>query len=124
MEREDLKELRPLIPEAFTEHAQEIEKFQNAVLRPIVKFQHDLICAHVRGWSHFNELVTQKGSRVEFQQKVHAYVSKQTDLKNQMIGLIIGMLTMEEYAFFRSCQSELNKRIVRMLSQRISDTLY
>ena len=40
MDREQLKELRPLIPSALTENTKEIEHFQNEVLRPILKFQH------------------------------------------------------------------------------------
>jgi hypothetical protein len=124
MEREHLKELRPLIPEAFTEQALEIEAFQNAVLRPVIKFQHELICAHVSGWAHFSDLKLNKGPRNEFQLKVRHFISKQADLKNQLIGFIAGMLTLEEYTFYLFHHQELNKRIVGMISQRVSDTYY
>lgn len=124
MVRQELIDLRPLIPEALTEHTQEIEQFQNSVLRPVIKYQHAFICALVSQSAHFNELLKDKGPRTSFHQKVQGFVSKQIDLKNQLIGCILGLLTLEEFDVYKTNPNEYNKRIVQMIVQRITDTVY
>ncbi|MFN5911757.1 MAG: glyoxalase [Bacteroidota bacterium] len=124
MEREDLVQLRPLIPAATTELSGEAEQFQNAVLRPVIKFQHELLIAHVRNYPNFNTLSKNKGSRQDFHQKVQQFIHKQTDLRNQLIGCVIGLLTLEEFTLYLANKNELNKRITQMVVQRTVDTVY
>jgi hypothetical protein len=38
--------------------------------------------------------------------------------------MVLGMLTEEEFVFYRDHQNDLNKRISQMISQRVSDTHY
>ncbi len=124
MDREELKEMRPLISSALTENSKPVEVFQNEVLRPVIKMQHEIILAYIRSLEQFKIILSKKGSRLDFQTRVHTFISKQLDIKNQLIGMILGMLTEEELVFYRENQNDLSKRISQMISQRVSDTLY
>jgi hypothetical protein len=124
MNRDQLKELRPLIASASTENTKEIEHFQNEVLRPILKFQQTFFEPYFKGNIQFMKLISEKKSRLEFQNKIVQFISNQANIKHQLIGSVIGMLTTEELAFYISNKVEINKRISQMLAQRISDTFY
>lgn len=124
MNRDQLKELRPLIASASTENTKEIEHFQNEVLRPILKFQQTFFEPYFKGNIQFIKLISEKKSRLEFQNKIVQFISNQANIKHQLIGSVIGMLTTEELAFYISNNAEINKRISQMLAQRISDTFY
>lgn len=124
MDREELKEMRPFISSALTENSKPVEVFQNEVLRPVIKMQHEIILAYIRSLEQFKIILSKKGSRLDFQTRVHTFISKQLDIKNQLIGMILGMLTEDELVFYRENQNDLSKRISQMISQRVSDTLY
>ncbi|MDP4798036.1 MAG: glyoxalase [Crocinitomicaceae bacterium] len=124
MDRNQLKELRPLIPSALTENAKEIERFQNEVLRPILKFQHNFFEHYFKSNSQFLKLIQEKKSRLEFQNKISQFISNQSNIKHQLIGSVIGFLTDEELNYYHGNSAEVNKRISQMASQRVSDTFY
>ena len=118
--RED-KQLLDLRPEVITEPTtvSEIEAFQNEVLRPILKLQHDLLVIELET----NPLILQ------FIQKYKSFEAKQTalkqfllhnrELKHQFIGQITGLFTNEEYLRYKSHKKELDKRIFAMTIERI-----
>ena len=124
MERDKLKDLRLEIHSARIEGTNEIEFFQNSVLRQVIKFQHDPILLLVSSHPHYKELTTNKGPRTAFQLHVQQFIVKQKDLKNQLIGCIIGHFTSEEFVEYLKQQNEYNKRIIQMIVQRVMDTLY
>jgi|SRR5574343_570263 len=124
MDRNQLKELRPLIPSALTENTKEIEHFQNEVLRPILKFQHTFFEYYFKNNSQFLKLIQERKSRLEFQNKISQFISNQANIKHQLIGSVIGLLADEELNYYHTNSAELNKRISQMICQRISDTFY
>jgi hypothetical protein len=124
MDRKEIIRLRPEVLIDNTDCASSIEQFQNNSLRPIIKFQHDLIIELVTTNVLFNALRKDKGPRLEFQKKVRRFIIGQVALKNQLIGFITGNMTLSEFDFYLKKQREINKRIAEMICQRISDTLY
>jgi hypothetical protein len=124
MSREELIELRPLIPSALVDDTKELEHFQNEVLRPIIKYQHVFIEMYFKANEQFQELIKQKKSRLEFQEKVKHFIGNQANIKHQLIGAILGLLTEKELVFYWKNASDLNKRIHQMVRQRVSDTFY
>ena len=80
MSREELIELRPLIPSALVDDTKELEHFQNEVLRPIIKYQHDFIEMYFKANEQFQELIKQKKSRLEFQDKVKHFIGNQANM--------------------------------------------
>lgn len=124
MSREELKELRP---ELFLEQnagTKTVELFQNEVLRPIIKYQHDLLVGSVNSQSLFKTILNDKGPRIEFQEKIRQFITGQSALKNQLIGYVIGLMTSTEFDFYLKNQQEINKRIHGMICQRVADSFY
>lgn len=98
------------------------EDFQNRTLRPILKLQH---CIIVQVFTHFSN--KQKTDITGLtQEKLDSYVrsttKKNTVLRNQLLGLIIGQFTEDEFETYILNDSEFNKRILTMIGQRITDS--
>ena len=124
MSREELKELRPVLFLEQNAGTKTVELFQNEVLRPIIKYQHDLLIGSVNSQSLFKTILNDKGPRIEFQEKIRQFITGQSALKNQLIGYVIGLMTSSEFDFYLKNQQEINKRIHGMICQRVADSFY
>lgn len=124
MSREELKELRPVLFLEQNAGTKTVELFQNEVLRPIIKYQHDLLIGSVNSQSLFKTILNDKGPRIEFQEKIRQFITGQSALKNQLIGYVIGLMTSTEFDFYLKNQQEINKRIHGMICQRVADSFY
>jgi hypothetical protein len=124
MSREELKELRPELFLGQNTGTKTVELFQNEVLRPIIKYQHTLIIGFVNSQSLFKTILSDRGPRIEFQEKIKQFITSQSTLKNQLIGYVIGLMTSSEFDFYLKNQQELNKRIHGMICQRVADSFY
>lgn len=124
MDRDDIKAFRPMVSVVNSIETSELECFQNETLRPVIKLQHDLLIRLFSMNPLAKNISASKGPRIEFQKKVRDLITSQSTMKNQLIGMVSGMLTTSEIEFYLSHQTELNKRIHRMICQRIADTLY
>ena len=111
-----LKELRPLI-ETENKTVTEIERFQNQVLRPILKFQHAIFEIEVSNNPLLEKLLKQELTAERRRFLIKGIVSK-IELKNQLLGQITGLLTNSEYQFYYSKKKEMDKRIFAMLLDR------
>lgn len=117
-------ELRLLLrPDIATSPAQNpAEAFQNIVLRPILKFQHERIS------SIFQQHIQKRkanlsGISLEARKNyVEMAFQKDLALRHQLIGLALGMMTEEEWSEF-SENKELARRLNNLLIQRIQSTL-
>jgi hypothetical protein len=113
----NLKALRPKI-ETEDITTTEIEKFQNQVLRPILKFQHSLLEIEVENNPLIEKLLMKELSSIKKRLLIKGIISK-PELKNQLLGQITGLLTNSEYLFYFSKKKEIDKRIFSMLMDRI-----
>lgn len=114
-----LLELRPELDLAVASGV--LEQFQNKTLRPILKFQNELLINICR-----QQFVKRKN--VYFQlssSKQLVYIEQQViqdkNFKSLLFGVIIGYLTSEEYKFYRLNEPELRKRLTSLLIQRFQD---
>jgi len=98
----------------------ELEQFQNLCLRPILKFQNDILVSYFK--SNIN-LISIPESTSELENLVKNRLQKDIITRNTLLGMIIGLLHDEELTFYMSYKNELNKRLVVMLTQRITDNL-
>ncbi|MES2836036.1 MAG: glyoxalase [Bacteroidota bacterium] len=118
MNREQLKAIRPTIvvekkPET------ELEKFQIEVLRPILKFQNELILELFANQIQKNKAQFQS---LSFEQKfsfIHTLVKNNKAFQNTLIGVIIAFFTAPETSCYLQNSSEWNKRISAFIIQRI-----
>lgn len=99
------------------------EAFQNKTLRPILKIQNDLF-VHV----FINYAVKQKNVFFSLTpEKKLAYIENviQKDIKfrNSLKGMVIGFFTIEEYTEYIKNSSNLNKRMMNLLIERLKDNV-
>jgi hypothetical protein len=106
-----LKAIRPvLLLEGGA--ADEEEVFKNEVLRPILKLQNDVIVA-----------IAEK-CRDQYDPDLDLRaVLRDRALRDQLLGAVVGLFTLEELAFYLSHQRVLDRRIMGMLMQRLEDQL-
>ena len=115
---EELLALRPLL---FLDGGNEkpLEKFQNQVLRPILKYQHELWVLELKQNQFFLQIKEKRWNGAEFRQAIQSGISRSPDLKNRYFGIVTGLMTSDEYSFYLVNRTELNKRILSMVIDRI-----
>ncbi|WP_428225054.1 glyoxalase [Flavobacterium sp.] len=99
------------------------EIFQNQTLRPILKLQNDLF-VHV----FINYAVKQKnvffGLSIEKKLSyIEHVIQKDIKFRNSLKGMIIGLFTLEEYDTYIKNSSNLNKRMMNLLIERLKDNV-
>lgn len=114
---------RPVLQDLIKENMSVIELFQNQTLRPVIKMQHDLLIASFKNYIvkrkiDFSTLTDQKK-----RSKTKAVFVKDINYKNLTLGFIIGAFSADEYAYYSSNSSELNRRILQIITQRVQDSL-
>lgn len=117
---QNLKSLRPLIPTISEENTtSNSEQFQNITLRPILKLQHDLLIQIFQQYTIHRKNVFQKLSPEKKTAYIDNSIRKDLNFRNLMIGTVVGHFTSAEYQAYTLNESELRKRLVNMLIERI-----
>jgi hypothetical protein len=99
------------------------ESFQNQVLRPILKFQNDLLIEIFRKQISNHKIDFCAFSIEKKMQFIDTSIQRDSKFRNILKGLVIGMFTTEEYAAYLEDASEVNKRMMNMLSERLKSQL-
>lgn len=99
------------------------EVFQNRTLRPILKLQNDLFIQ-----VFINYAIKQKSMFFGLTpEKKMAYIENviQRDIKfrNSLKGMIIAFFTLDEYAEYIQISSNVNKRMMNMLIDRLKSNI-
>lgn len=118
----ELTALRPSLELSVAQSSEE-ERFQNIVIRPIVKMQHELLINLVQHFPHFNNVMKSRDNYQKFREDLTAYLNKNQSTKHQLIGAVIGMMTMSELTEYMYNTQVFNKRIVNIIAKRVADTL-
>ena len=113
---------RPVLEDLIKDNMSALELFQNQTLRPVIKMQHDLLIASFNTYKakrkiDFSSLTDQKK-----RSKTKAVFVKDINYKNFTLGFIIGAFSLEEFAYYSLNASELNKRIIQIVIQRVQDS--
>jgi hypothetical protein len=121
------KQLGLLRPEITTINeimlTSEAEKFQSHVLRPIIKFQHDLIIlifeTHLR-----RKQVKLASFSVEQQVALvqEMFINDRLFI-NELKGVVVALFTSDEYVSYNALLSEINKRVIQVIKTRVLSTL-
>ncbi len=115
---EQRKAIRPEI-HTMVEPENPAEKFQNEVLRPIMKMQNDLIVAIFRHFLRKRKVPFNGKSIEERKQWIAHSLSKDNRLRGMLLGAIIGHFTLEEYTFYLEQEGEMRRRITNLLTERL-----
>lgn len=116
-------ELRGETLGAITNQSSAEEIFQNRTLRPILKLQNDLFVQ-----VFINYAVKQKNVFFSLTpEKKMAYIEnvihRDIKFRNSLKGMIIAFFTLDEYAEYIQISSNLNKRMMNMLIERLKSQL-
>ena len=116
----NLKSIRPEILSAtINDNMSADERFQNLVLRPIIKFQNDLLVEVFRNYVEKHKSVFYDLSLEKRMVYIENAIQKDMKLRNSMKGMIIGQFTVEEYLIYIANSSALNKRMMNMVKERL-----
>jgi hypothetical protein len=116
----DLKSIRPdFMTTTINDEMSSEERFQNLVLRPIIKFQILLFIEVFKNYikkhkSVFYELSIDK--RTDY---IENAIQKDMKFRNSIKGMIIGLFTIEEYNLYILNSSALNKRMMRIVKESL-----
>lgn len=95
------------------------EIFQNEVLRPILKLQNDLFIVSFINYvdknkKDFYDLTVDKKLAT-----IENVIQKDIKFRNALKGMIIALFTLDEFALYIKNSSNLNKRMMGMLIERL-----
>ena len=99
------------------------EKFQNETLRPILKIQNDLLVAvfinyAVKQKNVFFNLTPEK--KTDYIENV---IQRDIKFRNSLKGIVLGLFTISEYNEYIQNSSNLNKRMMNLLIERLKSQL-
>ncbi len=120
----DLKSIRPEIQSLKVyDSMSSDERFQNLVLRPIIKFQNDLFIEVFRNYITKHKNVFYGLSLEKRMDYIENAIHKDMKLRNSMKGIVIGLFTIEEYNIYIKNSSALNKRMMNIVKGRLLDNI-
>lgn len=118
------KQLRPTIPSiVIQENASDEEKFQNNILRPIIKLQHHLLLRYFEHYMKQNKVHLEELNPVQKEAKIRQFFKTDHKFKLEIRALIIGLLTLDEFEEYLKLSPNLNKRINNMIEERINSII-
>ncbi|WP_418513103.1 glyoxalase [Corallibacter sp.] len=120
----DLLKCRPEITSAlFFDSMSDDERFQNTTLRPVIKLQNDLFVAVFRNYVNKHKNVFYDLSIEKQMDYIDNAIHKDMKFRNSLKGMVIGQFTVEEYAFYITNSSALNKRMMNIVKERLFDNI-
>lgn len=95
------------------------EQFQNQVMRPILKIQNDLFLDVFRNYvaKYKNDFYSYSAERKL--QYIENSIQKDIKFRNSLKGMVIALFTIAEYDQYIKNSSQLNKRMMNMLIERL-----
>lgn len=92
------------------------EVFQSSCLRPILKYQNEAI--HIL-FDQSKQTSYESLSEADQRNRIKSLLQKNIQLRNQLLGLVIAMMTKDELTYYFDHEAESRKRIVSMLTERL-----
>ena len=109
---------------SVTDESTTEESFQNIVLRPILKLQNDLFVALFINYvdkntsGFYSKTIDVKLTVLE------NVIQKDIQFRNVMKGIIIVLFTADEYVIYAKNSSNINKRMMSMLAERLKSQVH
>lgn len=119
-----LQKIRPELKKAkVNEDTLSEERFQNQCLRPIAKFQNDLILEVFKVYIEYRKNVYRKLGLEKKTEYIENAIKKDSKIRRQLQGIFIGHFTLEEYKIYTSNYKAFNKRINNLCIERIKSQM-
>lgn len=119
-----LLKIRPILSSAKVDsNTSNDEYFQNVTLRPIIKFQNNLLLAVFKNYIHKHKNTYYNLNQEDKQRYIENSIQKDVKFRNALKGMIIGQFSVEEYEKYIQNSSALNKRMMNMVIERLKDQM-
>jgi hypothetical protein len=113
------KSIRPnIINKSINDAMTKEEQFQNEVLRPILKMQHRILILIFKEYIKNRKILFAEISNAKRKFFIENSLSKDIAFKSELKGMIIGQFTEDEFEFYTTISSDVNKRIINLLKER------
>lgn len=110
------------LPVDSSEKAQLIS-FQNKALRPILKFQNEILISLFRAYVIDRKMKWETCDPPTKKRFITTAMSNDIHLKSMTVGCVIGLLNSDELQIFLKNQREISRRIIAMTKERLIDQL-
>ncbi|SFB29152.1 hypothetical protein SAMN05660845_2440 [Flavobacterium swingsii] len=117
-------DLRGGVLGTVTPQSSEEEAFQNITLRPILKLQNDLLIQVFINYAQKQKSVFFALTPEKKQNYIENVIQKDIKFRNSLKGMIIGFFTVNEYQNYIKNSSNLNKRMMNLLIERLKSQLH
>ena len=107
-----------ITPESSSE-----EIFQNQTLRPILKIQNDLFLVVFKNYITKQKVDFSSFSPEKKMQFIENAIQRDVKFRNSLKGMIIGFFTLLEYEKYILNSSNLNKRMMNLLIERLKSQI-
>ena len=97
------------------------EYFQNATIRPAIKFQSELLIEAFKNYAQKHKNVFLNLSTANKIIYIENSVQKDVKFRNSLKGMVIGAFTVDEYKYYILNSSALNKRMMSIVIERLKD---
>tara|TARA_Y100000991_G_scaffold123487_2_gene93149 strand:- start:5 stop:376 length:372 start_codon:yes stop_codon:yes gene_type:complete len=119
-----MEKVRPILPESLVEgNLKEEELFQNMVLRPVIKMQHDILILRVQSYFLSKKVVFHMMDKKKRINAIESAFQNDNPFKKEIQGMILGQLNPEEFQRYLKSERSMNKRIIQMVRNRMLDSL-
>ena len=113
--------VRPVLKNLINSNTSDLERFQNQVIRPIIKMQNNLLNVFFKNYIRNRKIEFDRLKSEDRENKINTILTKDINFKNILIGSIVGHFDENEIEIYLKSTSELNKRIIQIVKQRLLD---
>lgn len=114
-----LKEFRGETLGTVSAQSSSDEIFQNQTIRPILKLQNDLFIAVFINYVNKNKADFYTYTVEKKLQTIENSIQKDIKFRNSLKGIVMALFTVEEYETYIKNSSDLNKRMMNLLIDRL-----
>ncbi len=114
-----LREFRGEMIGTISSQSSADEFFQNETLRPILKLQNDLFVEVFRNYITKSKMDFYHFSMEKKLLFIENSIQRDIKFRNSLKGIVIGLFTVEEYTRYIKNSSDLNKRMMSLLIERL-----
>ena len=119
-----MEKVRPKLPDSLTEgKLKEEELFQNMVLRPVIKMQHDVLILRVKSYFISKRVMFNVMDKKKRTLAIEQAFLGDNAFKKEIQGMILGQLDNTEYQRYLQNEGTMNKRIIQMVRNRMLDSV-
>ena len=117
-DEQSLLQLRPDLG-LDSNHSGPEETFQNQTLRPVLKMQHDLLVRLFRPQISKQKVPYFNWTREVQKEWVARTLRSDSSLRQMLVGIVIGHFTLDELDTYMESESNLRRRLISLLVQRL-----